>query len=334
MFDQETAAVVVTYKRKELLQVLFDSFIVSHLKPSMIIVVDNDNDPDVDVLCRQFETGLAASNASDIDATIPLCSVVYVPMETNTGGAGGFSKGTQVAYEKGAEWLWLMDDDVMVLPDALEKLRPWMDKAIVDDHRVIQCSRNNAEGKPFFWQYRFLKKLGIHSPFTSSSFREDESFKLMNNACFEGGMFHRSIVSELGYPDNRFFIYWDDAVYGYLASKVTKPILIKDRLMQRTRDIDHINVGKARKLNATSDMSRYYIMRNRGYIAKYLALKGDYSPFLFGLGTLYTVLKEYVRLFITKDFMTGYAALKKGRKDARAIIKNKTWQPMPSLKDQ
>ena len=41
----------------------------------------------------------------------------------------------------------------------------------------------------------------------------------MNQLCFEGGMFSRRVVDKIGLPDARFFIYGDDACYGYVASQ-------------------------------------------------------------------------------------------------------------------
>ena len=52
--------------------------------------------------------------------------VVYAPQTDNLGGAGGFSVGVKVAYDLGAEWFWVMDDDVAVLPDGIEKLAKWV----------------------------------------------------------------------------------------------------------------------------------------------------------------------------------------------------------------
>jgi GT2 family glycosyltransferase len=324
MIDKQTAIVVVTYKRKELLQVLFDSFVETHLKPGTIVIVDNDKDPEVGAMCEKLAADILIAENAPVD-------VCYAPQKTNTGGAGGFSAGTGIAYEKGAEWIWLMDDDVKILPDALEKLRPWMDSAIEEDHRVIQCRRLNYDDTPFYWQYHFLNKLGIPNPIAPSGFKDNEAYRPMNTSCFEGGMYHRSIVKELGLPDHRFFIYWDDTVYGYLASKITNPILIKDLLMARTRSIDNFKIGTVRKLNATSDMVRYYIMRNRGYMGRYFALHGDYNAFVFWLGTQFTMLKELIRLFITKKFKSGIRELRRGKKDAKAILKDENWTPMPKL---
>ena len=36
-----------------------------------------------------------------------------------------FSAGVKRAYELGAQWFWVMDDDVMVVPEAIERLEPW-----------------------------------------------------------------------------------------------------------------------------------------------------------------------------------------------------------------
>ncbi|MDR0885357.1 MAG: glycosyltransferase [Clostridiales Family XIII bacterium] len=339
--NSSTAIVVVTYKRKELLKVLFDSYLASTVYPGNIYIVDNDKDPEVGDMCRHLQENLRANVAavgnsedgSHADSTPMSPSVNYIPMETNTGGAGGFSKGVESAYKAGAEWIWVMDDDVKVLPHGLETLEKWMKDAVADDHRVIQCRRMNYDDTPFYWQYHFWNKLGIPNPVAPADFKPGETQRPMNTACFEGGLFHRSIVDEIGIPDNRFFIYWDDTVYGYLASKVTNPILVVDILMQRTRHIDNIKIGSARKLNSTSDMVRYYIMRNRGYIAHYLKLNGEYNPIIFGFGTFLTFSKETIRLVITKNFRQGMASITRGMKDGKIARRDKTWKPMKEIQD-
>jgi len=156
----------------------------------------------------------------------------------------------------------------------------------------------------------------------------------MNTACFEGGLFHRSVVQQIGIPDSRFFIYWDDTIYGYLASKVTQPILINEILMQRVRPLDNIKLGRVRKLNSTSNMVRYHIMRNRGHMARYVRLHGEYNGLIWALGTALTWCKEFIRLFVGRQpgqFSAGLKELSRGMKDARQILKDPTWQPMPPL---
>ena len=48
--------------------------------------------------------------------------VDYVRSEENTGGAGGYRRGVELALETGSDWIWLMDDDAEPRPDALATL--------------------------------------------------------------------------------------------------------------------------------------------------------------------------------------------------------------------
>jgi GT2 family glycosyltransferase len=310
--------VVVTYKRNELLATLFASFVALTTRPQLIVVVDNDANPDTRAMCEALQASLQP------DAV----DVRYIAMETNTGGAGGFSRGVQEAYEAGTEWLWLMDDDVKLLEHATDALEPWLAISAANNNRVLQVRRLNFNGEVFYWQYHFLNRLGIPNPLAKAAFAPGERSRKMNTACFEGGIFHRSVVAEIGLPDPRFFIYWDDTVYGYLASKETQPLLIADIVMQRTRDIAHARIGEARKLNGTSDMVRYHIMRNRGYIAKYLAQHGDYNPIIFGIGTAATAAKELIRIALVDHSLAGVKAVFKGMLAARKIYADWSWQPM------
>lgn len=328
----DVAIVVVTFKRQELLAGLFDSFRGMGEQPATIVVVDNE--------ASAWTEELVAALRADLPAT----DVVYAPQETNTGGAGGFSAGTRIAYESGAEWIWLMDDDVEVLPGALERLRFWTGRvegdlargaSLAETHAVIQGQRLNFDGTSFYWQYHFVNRLAIPNPVAPHPFDNDpaapRTSRPMNTACFEGGLFHRSVVQRLGLPDARFFIYWDDTIYGYLASKITQPLVVSDLILQRTRELAHHRLGTTRKLNTTSDLARYHILRNRGYMAHYLRLHGEYNPVLFGLGTAATVAKEIIRLSLTSERRAGLATVVRGWKDSRKLLRDRSWKPMPPL---
>jgi glycosyltransferase involved in cell wall biosynthesis len=311
------AIVVVTFKRQELLKILIDSIQALHSHPAALVVVDNENSAET----RQI---VESTSLSGVD-------VHYVPMLENTGGSGGFSKGMEVAYGLNTDWVWMMDDDVKVFPESLERLLPWLDQAVENNTLAVQIRRKNFDGTDFYWQYDFKNHLGIPNPVAPSSFADGETFKKINTMCFEGGLFHHDLVKQIGLPDNRFFIYWDDTIYGYLSSKVTQPILINETLMARTRPLENIKIGRIRKLNSTSDMTRYYIMRNRGYMAHYFKLNGDYKPLVFTFGTFLTLSKEIIRLVFVKEKMKSLKILFKGMKDGKKLRKDKTWQPMPEL---
>lgn len=317
------AIVIVTYKRQQLLEKLLDSLLLLEEAPWRVIVVDNENSPEtaaiVETTRKLVEEGLTATPWPEGGATF-----VYVPMAENTGGAGGFAEGVRQAYQLGAQWFWLMDDDVVVMPDAVAKLGKW-----AGEYDVVQGSRLDFDGGPFWWQYRFIVPMGMYNPVAPSGFGS-EGCKPTNTACFEGGLFSRKVVERLGPPDARFFIYWDDCVYGYLASKVGKSVVVEDVVLQRTRDITHWEVSGVRQLNGSSNMTRRHVMRNRGHMAHYLKLNGDYNPVLFGAGTAACFAKEAIRMLVVDraDLREGSSALVKGWREARRIMADKDWKPV------
>ncbi|MDR1033927.1 MAG: glycosyltransferase [Bifidobacteriaceae bacterium] len=308
------AIIVVTYKRQTLLQELLKSIGESYVLPAHLVIVDNENSEETKATVSKFATGAG----SKID-------VHYEGMSHNTGGAGGFNAGARIAYDKGAKWFWFMDDDVAVLPDGLQKLEKWMPL-----YESIQGQKYDYDDSVFYWQYRFIPSLGIPNPVANSEWN-GKRYKPMNTACFEGGLFSRRIVKTIGLPDPRFFIYWDDTIYGYLASKHTRAVMIDDFIMRRTRDIKQVNMG-VRHLRGTSNMVRFHIMRNRAYMAKYFALYNDYNPTLYALGTLLTLAKEIIRIStVDRDFKEGIKALYDGLATGRKIHKDDSWGPMPPL---
>lgn len=322
------AIVVVTYKRQQLLATLFESFQKLTVAPWRIIIVDNEASDETKHMVEELSGKLAVQwGKAEADAEGGENRVVYAPQADNLGGAGGFSAGVAKAYELGAEWFWVMDDDVAVLPEAIERLAKWTDR-----HDVIQGSRYDFDGGPFYWQYDFKISLGIPNPIAPAAFGP-AGYRVMDTLCFEGGLFRRNIVEQIGLPDPRFFIYWDDTMYGYRASKVTNPIVVPDVILRRTREIGNWDIAGVRQLNSTSDMNRYHIMRNRGYMARYFMVYGDYRPFLFALGTIATAAKEVIRLVMVdrEHVRTGLVQIAKGWWDSRKLMHDPTWKPMPPL---
>ncbi len=123
-------------------------------------------------------------------------------------------------------------------------------------------------------------------------------------------------------------------MYGYRASKVTNPIVVPDVILRRTREIGNWDIAGVRQLNSTSDMNRYHIMRNRGYMARYFMSFGDYRPLMFGFGTLLTAAKEVIRLVMVdrEHAKTGLVQIVKGWWDSRKLLHDPDWKPMPPLK--
>lgn len=306
------ALVVVTYNRPLLLGELLESIEAMPVLPWRVIVVDNASDE---------PTRQVVAQAAD---RLPAGVLVDHRLETNTGGSGGFSEGTRVALELGAGWIWLMDDDVEVLPEALERFAPWMER-----FACIHGRRYDVDGSPFYWQAKFNQFLGVPLPYTVSSFTSD-GYAVTNSGTFEGMLIRSDLVRRIGLPDPRFFISWDDAIYAWLASRISEVVYVDEFVLQKKRQQRQINLG-LRHLNDASPLTRYHVMRNRAYVGRYFEVHGGLNRFGFALGTGLTFAKEVFRLVAVEKTLRGISDLLRGWKDGRAIWADKSWMPMPPV---
>lgn len=311
-FDAASATIaVVTFNRSGLLSRLLASVAVMEPKPGHVVVIDNASTDDTTDVVESYRARLGSN-------------LVYSRLETNTGGSGGFSEGMRVAYELGSTWIWLMDDDVEVIPDGLARMGAWAPR-----FKSIQGRRYDYDGSEFYWQYRLSIPFGIPIPFAPADF-DESGYREMNSGCFEGMFIHRDVVGEIGLPDPRFFIYWDDSVYGWLASRKTTAVIVDEFVLRRTREIRQWDMG-VRHLNASSDAYRYYIMRNRGHMRHYFRAHGAYRPVRFWLGSFLTFAKELIRLVAVERKLRGTSNLFRGIRDGRRIARDAAWQPMLPL---
>ncbi|MFL5909272.1 MAG: glycosyltransferase family 2 protein [Gaiellaceae bacterium] len=104
-------AVVVTYNRRDLLEECIAALRAQSRKVDRILVVDNASTDGTPELIRDSHPDLE-----------------LLEMPQNEGGAGGFHEGMKRATEEGHDWLWLMDDDTIPRPDALERLLSALDR--------------------------------------------------------------------------------------------------------------------------------------------------------------------------------------------------------------
>lgn len=100
------AAVVVTYNRLPLLQQCLAALKAQTVPPAAVWVIDN------------------ASTDGTREAVLALDwpELIYRNTGSNLGGAGGFACGMQQAASAGYDALWVMDDDTLPEPKALEML--------------------------------------------------------------------------------------------------------------------------------------------------------------------------------------------------------------------
>jgi rhamnopyranosyl-N-acetylglucosaminyl-diphospho-decaprenol beta-1,3/1,4-galactofuranosyltransferase len=304
--------VVVTYNRAGFLDRLLTSVAAMTTPAWKVVVVDNASTDATSEVLTRWRGHLGAD--------------VLVPhrLEANTGGAGGFAAGIERALAEGAEWMWLMDDDVEVIPDALARLAPWLAK-----YRCVTGRKYDFDGSPFRWQNRFSEFLGVPLALRGDPFGGDGWFE-QTAGNFEGMAIHRSVVEQIGLPDPRFFIVWDDAVYGWLAHLVTPSVVVDEFVLRRMRVLTQLRVGE-RNLNATGDLYRFYVMRNRALVRHYMRDRGRLNAFGFALGTCLVFGKEVVRTIAVERKVSGVRHLLRGALASRRLARERGWTPMPPL---
>lgn len=106
MVSGGVTAVVVAYNRRDLLACTLDGLARQRRRPDAVLVIDN----------------ASVDGSGDLARAHALAPRV-VALPTNLGGAGGFAAGIAVAVEEfGAAFVWIMDDDTIPDPGALEAL--------------------------------------------------------------------------------------------------------------------------------------------------------------------------------------------------------------------
>ena len=107
--DPRVVAVVVTYRRTDLLRSSVDAVLGQTRPPDAVLVVDNDHMA-AGVLAEVGEAG-----------TTPAPVEVF-ETGSNLGPAGGYEVGFREAISRGADKVWTVDDDLVPEPDCLERL--------------------------------------------------------------------------------------------------------------------------------------------------------------------------------------------------------------------
>lgn len=206
------AAVIVTYNRKELLRECLSAVLGQTKKVDTVFLIDNaSTDKTFEYLT---EHGLLSTDV-----------IKYIRNEKNTGGAGGFSQGIQIAFEGGYDWLWITDDDVEPKNDALERALEYS-----DTFDCIQMNRVGPDGMDFKWEQAYCPVLNTVRFKDTLKYNQ---FAQVNLFCFEGLLINRKVIDAVGYPPASYFIRWDDLLYGYLCSRVANIALVKNAILKR-----------------------------------------------------------------------------------------------------
>lgn len=206
---ERVCAVVVTYNRREMLVECLRALQAQTRPPDEILVVDNaSTDGSPDLVRGEFP------------------GVELMALEENVGGAGGFHAGMRAAHERGADWLWLLDDDTIPTLAALEELLAPVG-ALRDDgvRPLIMMSKVVwTDGSPH--PMNMARPEGRRR--ADSIDAAERGLLLIRTGSFASILVHRDAIDRYGLPHAEYFIWNDDFEYtarvlrrdtGYLAPR-------------------------------------------------------------------------------------------------------------------
>lgn len=259
------AAVIVTYNRKELLGENIKMLLRQTLPFDKIFIVDN---------CSTDGTEAYLSDNGWKDNNI----FTYIKTASNIGGAGGFHTGTKAAYDAGADWIVLMDDDGRMADEfTLEHLYTVADRFYKE---------NKAERKLFInalVQQGEMLSFKMGEKYTVKEAVEAASDGILEGEAnpFNGTMVSRELVSAIGYPNRDFFIKGDEVNYkqrtvdagGYIVTVVPARYI-----HPRPETYEKKVFGKKVPFFVEAPWKEYYSARNFTYMYK---SKGWYKAIAF-----------------------------------------------------
>lgn len=242
-------AVVVTYNRLELLKKCVAS-LQEQTAPCDVLIVDNASTDETSQWLK-LQTSIAFRNTG-----------------SNLGGAGGFNYGMRWAVEAGYDYVWVMDDDTLPKPDALEKLLE-ADEILKGNYGWLssvalwtdgsECRMNRQKLKKSYYEYSPLLKDGLVQA---------------EQATFVSLLLPAENICRFGLPIKEFFLWGDDIEYTRriaVRGKMAGYVVRGSQVVHATRNNTGSNVAR----DSTERVERYfYSFRNEAYLYRQEGFKG------------------------------------------------------------
>jgi rhamnopyranosyl-N-acetylglucosaminyl-diphospho-decaprenol beta-1,3/1,4-galactofuranosyltransferase len=229
----EVDAVVVTYNRKELLAEAVEAVLDQTRPVRRVYVVDNASTDGTPELLR----GRGLLDRPDVELVV---------LPDNRGGAGGFSRGVEIAREGPATWLWLMDDDAEPAPDALERLLAAPEAAdlrtVALAPKVVYAATGALDDNQRGHFRRRLRSL------PESEYRPGHHPEI-GYTSFVGSLVRAATARELDPPRADFFVWGDDVEYSLRLARHGAIRLVPESVMRHKRATHSYETRRSRALN-------------------------------------------------------------------------------------
>jgi len=303
--NNSVCAVITTYNRKKLLIECLESLRKQTRPIQGICLIDNgstDGTPEL-LLEKNYINELPPNKTEGIwERDFEIKNLVngepikfhFIKAYKNKGASGGFSEVIKRGYEKGYNWLWIMDDDAEPEADALEILIPYSkNDYIVGLAGSVILPNNNSISIFHRGRINLRKRIFpmIQIPISLEEYKND--ILEIDFASFVGLLLKREAIEKIGLPKNEFFMLHDDVEYSIRLRNAGKILLVTKSIIYHKEGLkSEIRVSKKNFLgkqyysvNLEHLKRTYYSIRNLTWLGKtysesrikfYLQLIGDF----------------------------------------------------------
>ena len=267
---KKVIAVVVTYNRLDLLKEGVQA-LLAQTAPCDILIVDNASTDETPVWAESFSK------------THP--NVHYENTGANLGGAGGFNYGMRRGVEMGYDYVWIMDDDAIAAPDALEEL---LNSSLQLEKKDADCPYGFLSSV-VYWTDGALCAMNRQRTKTHYLLLEDveealakEELISIETATFVSLLIPSKTILKIGLPIKEFFIWSDDVEYTVritIRNQMPSFIVPKSKIIHKTKN----NAGSDIVMDDAERIDRYrYAIRNGNYAYRHYSFR-QYCVYLYNL---------------------------------------------------
>ena len=249
------SAVIVTYNRKELLCENIKMLLCQKRAIDRILIVDN---------CSSDGTYELLKECGWIDNK----KFRYIRTDSNIGGAGGFYTGVKAAYEEGADWMILMDDDGKAADEntldiLMNKAEEFYDKGLGDKKLFINCLVIKDD----------MLSFKIDNMYSVQEALDATKDGIIENAAnpFNGTAVSRELVKEIGFPNKDFFIKGDEVDFkqrSFEAGAYVATVSDARYIHPRPETFERKVLGMKVPFFVEAPWKEYYAARNFTYMYK------------------------------------------------------------------
>jgi GT2 family glycosyltransferase len=266
----ETAILVVTYNRKDLLKENIEAILALSYSCFDLFIVDNCSTDGTEEAIKMY---------------LEDRRVRYYNTGLNLGGAGGFSFGLNTIMKNKYKFCWIMDDDAIPEKESLSVLIMNMQHLGENNFSFLASTVKWIDGSPCKMNAVSIQKNKIHEHL----YAYKEGLLPIENCSFVGCFVNLYIAKEIGLPIKEFFIYGDDSEYTLRLSTKQQAYLSTNSIIVHKMG-SNVRIGIAEA--PMERLERYnYEYRNRVYIYR---KRNQYSY----IRILLIYLKECVKVIL------------------------------------